>query len=240
MFEDAGFQIIDDDAPWYCAEGGKGMLVSREEMLHRLRHEEFQVHAAAVAQHHDEEAQLPAGGADADRAPYAPVDLRGLAGRKRQFEEGLAALGPDHAHVVFDRRVTARVAGLAKPLIHLTGAERMGVEQPRHRALEWVEQAGARHRLSGLVVGHGCPGRDGSVMQLQRRGDLCERHVLAIPAVSDLAPDFVGNHGWRSSAACSASMCSRTTARVGMGAGASGAVTATPCAAAGGASSGDG
>ena len=72
----------------------QGMLVRRQEVLHRLRHEEFQIHAPAIAQHHDEEAQLPACFANPDRAPATPVDLRGLARREHQLQESRPVFRP--------------------------------------------------------------------------------------------------------------------------------------------------
>jgi len=69
------------------------MLVRRQEMLHRQRHGEFQIHAAAIAKHHDEEIQLSARIADPDRAVLAPVNLCGFAGFERQLQEGGAMFG---------------------------------------------------------------------------------------------------------------------------------------------------
>jgi hypothetical protein len=49
------------------------MLVGGEEMLHGLRDGEFDIHEAAVAQHHHEEGEPPPRGTDTDRAEFAPL-----------------------------------------------------------------------------------------------------------------------------------------------------------------------
>lgn len=55
--EHGGLQVVDHQARWHGAERGEGVLVAGEEEFHFLRHGELQVHAPAVAQHHQEEAQ---------------------------------------------------------------------------------------------------------------------------------------------------------------------------------------
>src|ERR1019366_4579088 len=224
VFKNAGLQIVDDDASRDGIERRERMLVRRQEVLHRLRDGEFQIHAAAIAQHHDEEAQLPARFTDADRAPAAPVDLRGFAGREHQFEESRPVFRPYQAHIVLDGRATACITGFTQSLEDLLRAERMGVEQTGHLSLEWVEQAGPRHLYSCFVARHAGPGGDGAMRQMQRRSDLRQGHMLTIAAIPDLAPGFIGNHGRLPRAARSAAMCSCTGVRASAGgAGADGA-----------------
>ena len=62
------------------------MLVAAEEMLHRLRDGELDVHLPAVGEHDDEEGEPAAGVAHCDRAESSPVDLRTLAGSEVQLE----------------------------------------------------------------------------------------------------------------------------------------------------------
>ena len=61
--------------------------MAAEEVFEGLRDGELDVHHAAVAQHQDEQAQLPAGVADTDRAVVAPVHLGALAGLEVQGQE---------------------------------------------------------------------------------------------------------------------------------------------------------
>jgi hypothetical protein len=58
------------------------MSMRGEEMFHRLRQREFQIHHAAVAQHHDEEAQASPGRSNSDRSVFTPIDLGAFSGSK--------------------------------------------------------------------------------------------------------------------------------------------------------------
>ena len=84
-----GLQIVDHDARGNArGEELEGIEVAAEEVLHGLGDGELDVHQAAVAQHHDKEAQAASGVADRDRAVVTPVDLGALAGCEVQGEEG--------------------------------------------------------------------------------------------------------------------------------------------------------
>jgi len=52
-----GFQVVDHDFPRNRAKVIEGVLMAGEEMLHGLRDGEFKIHHAAVAKHHDKEAE---------------------------------------------------------------------------------------------------------------------------------------------------------------------------------------
>src|SRR5215510_6318175 len=70
------------------------MVVAAEEMLHRLREGELDIHQPAVGEHDDEEGEPAAGVAYCDRAEDSPIDLRqgvqgaGTRGRSRPLETG--------------------------------------------------------------------------------------------------------------------------------------------------------
>ena len=94
----------------------EGVEVAAEEVLHGLGDGELDVEHAAVAQHHDEEAQSPAGVADVDAAVVAPVDLGALAGGEVQGEEGRGTHRTYPLEVVLDeggrrRRSRPRAGG---------------------------------------------------------------------------------------------------------------------------------
>ena len=84
-----------------------------EKVFHRLRQSELDIHHAAVAHHHDKEAQAPGGLAYGHRAERAPVDLGTLAGGEGQFEKGGLTPGAHRAHIVFDDGIAAVKALLA-------------------------------------------------------------------------------------------------------------------------------
>src|SRR3982751_3404572 len=77
-FEHRRLQIVDHELRGHTMEGLEGMLMTAEEMLHGLRDGEFQIHQTAVAEHHDEEAELAPRRTDLDRAIFAPIDLGSL------------------------------------------------------------------------------------------------------------------------------------------------------------------
>ena len=59
--ENRGLQIVDHDLSGNRAEVIKGVLMTGEEVLHGLGDGEFEIHHAAVAEHHDEEAESSRG-----------------------------------------------------------------------------------------------------------------------------------------------------------------------------------
>ena len=76
---------------------------------------ELDVQHPAVAQHHHEEAQPPAGVTHADRAELAPVHLGAFAGGEGERQEGLPARRADLVDIVLDDGDPAGVAALAQP-----------------------------------------------------------------------------------------------------------------------------
>ena len=87
--------------------------MTTEKMLKGLREGEFQIHQAAVAQHHHKEAQTPLRGAHGQGAIAAPVDLSALTGGKGQREVGRLLRGADLAYVIGEDTVAAVIALLA-------------------------------------------------------------------------------------------------------------------------------
>ncbi|OIQ78154.1 hypothetical protein GALL_401400 [mine drainage metagenome] len=80
-----------------------------QEELGGLRNRELQVHAPAVAQHHQKEAQAPPGGAHPDAAEFTPVNLGGFTWSEVQLEKRLLVARTDAVHVVFDDGAPALV-----------------------------------------------------------------------------------------------------------------------------------
>ncbi len=188
-------QVVDHDAGRAAAEGGKGVLVAAEEELHRLRHGELQVHPAAVAQHHQEEAQAPARGAHTDGAEGAPVHLGTLARGEGERQKRRARSRPDPSHVVLHDRDAAREARLAQPLPDLLRAVGVRIEPAHDLALERIEPARARgaHARPKLLdhrpLGHRLR------MQSERACGLRQRQMLAAEVVVDPAEGLIVDHG---------------------------------------------
>ena len=67
--------------------------MARQEVFHGLRDGACPIEHAAVAQHHDKEAQAAARLPDFHRAEGAPITLGTLAGSKRQFDARRLSLG---------------------------------------------------------------------------------------------------------------------------------------------------
>ena len=71
-----------------AAEEREGVGVAGQEVLHGLGDGELDIHHAAVAKHHDEEAESAAGVAHGDGAELAPVHLGAFARCEGQRQEG--------------------------------------------------------------------------------------------------------------------------------------------------------
>ena len=127
----------------------EGVEVAAEEVLHGLGDGELDVHQAAVAQHHHEEAQPSSSVADIDRAVVTPVDLGALAWSEVQGQERRGAHRAYPLHVVFDDGGAAVIAGLAQANEELGGAVGMVLEQAADGGLVRVELAWAGRGESG-------------------------------------------------------------------------------------------
>ena len=98
--EDDALQIVVEDGAGHALERGEGLDVPAQEALERLVEGEARVAGARPRQHEHEAREEPGGGADADRAEVAPVDLGLLAGERLEAQVGLGAGGgPDGADV---------------------------------------------------------------------------------------------------------------------------------------------
>jgi hypothetical protein len=111
--EHSGCEIVNHDAVRDAIEKLKGVLGAGEEVLHGLRDGARDVHQAAIAQHHDNEAQASAGLPDSHRAKRAPIGLGALARSTGEGEKGGLARGADGTPIGFDGRVAALKALLA-------------------------------------------------------------------------------------------------------------------------------
>jgi len=131
-------------------------------VLHGLAAGELQVGHAAVAEHHGEKRQAPAGGAQSDGAGMGPVDLGGFAGGEGQSQIGRAARRTHRAHVVLEDAVAAGVAVLAAQLlIDLHRTEGVPFQPAHDHGLEAIQfartpgNAAGREALHAGVAGHG-------------------------------------------------------------------------------------
>ena len=167
----------------------------------RLRDGELDVHHAAVAQHQDEEAQLPAGIADIDRAVLAPVHLGGLSGLEVQRQERRRLVRAHLVHVLAHDADTAGEAVLAQALEDLRGAVGVVLEPLPDERLEGVELARARRRSAWSEGGFVEPEAYGLRVQGELSGDLGEVELVD-PVERTHAIWWCGNHGiWWASVA---------------------------------------
>ena len=177
------------------------MPVTAQELLHAFGQGELDIEESAVAQHHDEEGEPPAGRANANRAELAPVELGAFAGGKGELEEGFPAWRADTAHIVLDDRAAAIEAFLAQALEDLLRAVRMTLQEANDAGLEWVEPAAPRHRMSSAVLRAVYPLGHGLRMQAEGPRGLRDGQLLSLVAILDLAIGRVIDHGDRPKAA---------------------------------------
>ena len=111
--QDRGLKVIYHGLGHNPAEEGEGVGVAGQEVLHCLGEGELDIQHAAVAEHHDEEAEPSARVAHVDRSELAPVHLGAFARGEGQRQEGRRRGGANLADVVLDDRHPAGVAGLA-------------------------------------------------------------------------------------------------------------------------------
>ena len=169
--------------------------MAAEEMLHRLRDGELDVHQSAVGEHDDEEGEPAAGVAHCDRAESSPVDLRTLAGSKVQLEIDGQLGWTNATDVVAQDRDTAAVSFFTQALEDLLRAIGVRVQQSRDAPLEGVEEAVARGWAGPLETGSCQPLGDGLAVKTERASDLGDGQALTIPAVADPGERLVVDHG---------------------------------------------
>ena len=168
--------------------------MAAEEVLHGLGDGELDVHQAAVAQHHDEEAQAASGVADRDRAVVTPVDLGALAWGEVQGEEGGGTHRTHALEVVLDDGGAADVAGLAQAVEDLRGAVGMVLEQAADIGLVRVELAGARTGEPGAEPGFVEPAAHRASVERHRVGDLGDGELLDAMQMLDALEGGVIDH----------------------------------------------
>jgi hypothetical protein len=199
-------QIVDHQPGRTATEGSERVLVGGEEVLHGLRNREFDIHEAAVAQHHDEEGQPPASRAHADRAKRAPVELGAFAGGKGELEEGFPPGRANLAHIVLDDGEAASEAFFAQALEDLLRAVRIALQEANDAGFEWIEPAVPRRRLARAVLRAAHP--LGHRLRMQAKGScgLGDGQPLPLMAIPNLAVGFVIDHRVRPKAARSCPM----------------------------------
>ena len=189
-----GLQVVDHDPGRHAAERLEGVQVAAEEVLHRLRDGELHIHQAAVAEHHDEEAQLPAGVADIDRPVVAPVHLRALAGLEVQRQERRRLLRPHLVNVLAHDADAAGEPGFAQALEYLRAAVGVVFQPLPDERLVGIELARAHRRLAWPEGRFVEPVAHGLRMQGQLPGDLGEVEPLDLVQVMDAAVGGVVDH----------------------------------------------
>jgi len=137
-----------------------------QEVLHRLAERELHVKQAAVAEHHDKEAQAALAIARGDGAELAPVHLRALARREGEREEGLCARRADLVDVIPDDGHATAVAHLAQAQEDLCSGVRVRFQPADDVGLVGIELAGALSRLALNIMRSGQPLGDRAVVQV--------------------------------------------------------------------------
>ena len=168
--------------------------MAAEEVLHGLGDGELEVHQAAVAQNHDEEAQAASGVADRDRAVVTPIDLGALAGGEVQGEERGGTHRTHALEIVLDDGGAADVAGLAQAVEDLRGAVGMVLEQAADIDLVRVELAGARRGGTGAELRLVEPAAHRASVERHRVGDLGDGELLDAMQMLDALEGGVIDH----------------------------------------------
>ena len=190
-----GLQVVDHDFGWDpSCEGFEGVHMAAEEVLHGLGDGELEVHQAAVAEHHHEEAQPPAGVADVDAGVVTPVDLGALTGGEVQGQERGGAHRADPLHVVLDDGHAPVVAGLAQAVEGLRGAVWVVLEQSADVALVGVELARARWGGTGSELRLVKPAAHRARVHRHRVGDLGDGELLDVVQMLDALIGRVIDH----------------------------------------------
>ena len=168
--------------------------MAREEEFHRLGNREFQVHAPAVAQHHQEEAQASASGPHTYGSIFTPVALGSFTWGKVQGEKRLLVARANAVDIVLDDGATARVAGLAQTLVYLLGAIGVGIEPANNLALERIKFANPRDALAWVKLFFIGPLGNGTHVEPQGAGGLGHTELLAVQMVTYLAEGLIVEH----------------------------------------------
>ena len=173
--------------------------MAAEEVLHGLGDGELDVEQAAVAQHHHEEAQPPAGVADVDAAVVPPVDLGGLAWGEVQGQERRGSHRTHPLEVILHDGGAAVVTGLAQAVQDLGGAEGVVLKETADIALERVELARSRRGDTGSEPRFVEPAAHGAHVERDGGGDLGDGELLdAVQMLDALVGGVVDHVGLRS------------------------------------------
>ena len=176
------------------AEVGEGVEVAAEEVFHGLGDGELEVHQAAVAQDHHEEAQPSPGVADIDAGVVPPVDLGGLAGGEVQGQERWRTHWAHPLEVVLHDGGAAVVADLAQAVQDLRATVGVVFEEAADIALERVELAWPRRGDSGPELGFVEPTAHGAHVERDGVGDLGGGELLGTVQMLDPLEGGVIDH----------------------------------------------
>ena len=192
--QDGGFEVVDHDFVRNAPKEVKGVLMACQKVLHGLGDREFHVQHAAIAQHHDKEAQLSVRLPDRDRAKRAPIHLGTLAGGKGQREKGGLPSGTHRAHIGFDQPIAAGKAVLTQALEDLRGGIGIAFQETDNLRFEWIEFAGVQPGFARAEVVLGQPVGDRAAIEGDGLGDLRGVQSLLCMQVFDLAEAVVVDH----------------------------------------------
>lgn len=196
--EHGRLQIVNHELCRNGVEVFEGVLMTGQKMFHRLGERELDIQHAAVAEHHDKEAQAPLRIADRDGTKLPPIHLGVFAGRESECQERRRVWWPDVVHVILDDGNAAAVAALAQAQEDLCGGVGMSLQPADDLRLEGIELAGLPDDFARTELAHAQPLGDGAFIQGQFPRDLRDGQVPVLLVVLDLAVQFVINHLARS------------------------------------------
>jgi hypothetical protein len=129
MAQHSDLQVVDHDLGRNSLKKFQGVAVTGQELLHAFGQGELDIEQPAVTQHHDEEAQAPAGRSDGDRAEVAPVYLSAFARGELQHQVSRLAHRANLANEFLENAVATGVALLTQLLQELLGGVGMPFQQ---------------------------------------------------------------------------------------------------------------
>ena len=152
MLEHGDLTVVDHDLLRNATKELKGMLMSRQEVLHRFSQSELDIEHPAVAEHHDKEAQPATGGTHTHRPSLSPVHLGALARSELEREESRCGCRAHVMHKGFQNAVATGVTLLFEPRQQLGAGVRMPFQHPEDRAFERIKFAGPFGHLAGPIL----------------------------------------------------------------------------------------
>jgi len=203
VIEHRHLTVIDHHRVADALKVSEGVLVTSQPMFELFTQGELDIHPAAVAQDHHEEADPAAGRAYGHQSGKAPIDLGAFSGSKLEGQAGGLGFGAHLVHEAFEDAVAAGIAPGLQLLEQLLGAVGMKVEQTEQFAAPRVQFAGTGRGSARLELFAMEPASDGTPAQFEFTGDLSGRES-ALPQQTNLRKLSVGDHTappviWRNS-----------------------------------------